>query len=77
MGQSPVEIKHYSVGYFDRVTAFEVLWRRTSLKAGAHMLCVNVSGIYASMQCVSAPPLTEVPCYSASNMVVQSIYATE
>ena len=42
MWQCCVEIKQYSVAYFDRITAFEALWRRTSVKGGAHMHWVNV-----------------------------------
>ena len=34
--QSQVEIEHYSVAYFDRVTTFEALYRSTSIKGGAH-----------------------------------------
>ena len=37
MWQSWVEIEHYSVAYFDRFTAFEVLQRETTVKGGAHM----------------------------------------
>ena len=39
----PVEIKHYLVAYFDRITAFEALKCRTSVK-NAH--CLNVSSIH-------------------------------
>ena len=52
MWQSGVEIKHYSVAYFDCITAFEVLQRRTSVKGGAHMRCVNVAGIDEFTKCV-------------------------
>ena len=41
MWQSRVEIKHYSVAYFDCGTAFEVLQRGTSVKGGAHTHWVN------------------------------------
>ena len=34
--QSRVEIEHYSVTYFDRVTVLEALKRSTSVKGGAH-----------------------------------------
>ena len=37
MWQSRVEIEHYSVAYFDRVTAFKVLSHKTSVKGMAHM----------------------------------------
>ena len=36
MWQSRVEIEHYSIAYFDQITAFEALYRST--KGGAHML---------------------------------------
>ena len=45
MWQSRVEIEHYSVAYFTRIAAFEALWRRTSVKDGAHTSCVNVASI--------------------------------
>ena len=51
MWQSQVEIKHYSVGYFDRITAFEALYSRTSIKGGADTCCMNVVSI------PRAPPL--------------------
>ena len=35
--QSCVEIEDYSVAYFDRITVFEVPYRWTSIKGGAHM----------------------------------------
>ena len=37
MWQTRVEIKHYSVAYFNRVMASKVLQRSTSIKGGAHM----------------------------------------
>ena len=37
MWQSRVEIEHYSIAYFDRVTTFKALQHRTSVKGGAHM----------------------------------------
>ena len=45
MWQSWVEIEHYSIAYFDRIAAFEALYCRTSVKGGAHTLCVNVASI--------------------------------
>ena len=36
MWQSWVEIEHYSVTYFDCVTAFEALSLSISIKGGAH-----------------------------------------
>ena len=46
MWESRVEIKHYSVAYFDHVTVLQVLKCRTLVKGGAHMCCVNVVSIY-------------------------------
>ena len=37
MWQSQVEIEHYSVAYFNRVTVFETLQRSTSVKGRPHM----------------------------------------
>ena len=45
MWQSRVEIEHYSVAYFDCITVFEVLYRSTSIKDGAHTHYVDLSGI--------------------------------
>ena len=39
MWQPRVEIEHYFVVYFHRITVFEA--RRTSIKGGAHMQWVN------------------------------------
>ena len=48
MWQSRVEIEHYSVAYFDCITVFEVLYRSTSIKGGAHTRYVDLSGIDAA-----------------------------
>ena len=48
-----------------------------SIKGGAHMRSIDASIPDKSLYCLSAPPLTEVLCYSASNAVVQSKYATK
>ena len=45
MWQSRVEIEHYSIAYFDHVTAFEALYRSTSIKGGARMCYVDLSDI--------------------------------
>ena len=37
--QSRVEIEHYSVVYFTRITAFEPMYCRTSIKGRAHTHC--------------------------------------
>ena len=66
MWQSWVEIKHYSVVYFDLVTALQVLKRRTLVKGGACTCWVNVVSIHEFTHCV-----LEVLHYSALNMVVQ------
>ena len=34
--QSWVEIEHYSIAYFDHITAFKALQHGTSVKGGAH-----------------------------------------
>ena len=47
MWQSQVEIKHYSVAYFDHITAFKVLYHSTSVKGGAHTHYVDLLGIDA------------------------------
>ena len=49
MWQSRVEIKHYSVAYFDHITAFKVLYRSTSIKGGAHTRYVDLLGIDAAL----------------------------
>ena len=42
MWQSQEEIELYSIPYC--VTVFKVLYCRTSIRGGAHMCCVDVSG---------------------------------
>ena len=37
MWQSWVETEHYSVAYFNHITAFKALEHRTFVKGGAHM----------------------------------------
>ena len=49
MWQSQVEIKDYSVAYFDHVTAFVALYRSISVKGGAHTRYVELSGIDAAL----------------------------
>ena len=39
--QSRVEIEHFSAAYFDRITAFKALQRRTSVKGRVHIRWVN------------------------------------
>ena len=43
MWQSRVEIEHYFVAYFSRITVFEALQRGASVKGGAHTHSVNSS----------------------------------
>ena len=47
---------------------------QSSIKGGAHMCCVGVSGTRAPSQHVLVLPLTEVLRYSALNVVMQSKY---
>ena len=67
MQQSWVEIEHYSVTYFNRVTTFEALQCRTSIEGGAHTLHRLVK--YSCIQEHVSVPWMEVLCYSASNAV--------
>ena len=39
--QSHVEIEDYSIAYFDRITVFEALHCRTSVKGGAHTCFID------------------------------------
>ena len=48
--QSRVEIEHYSVAYFERMTAFEALLYGTFVKGGAHTRCVNMLSIHEFTQ---------------------------
>ena len=47
-----VEIEYYSIAYFDRITTFEALYRRTSR---AHTCCVNVVSIHEFSHRIWAP----------------------
>ena len=58
--------------HFDSTTTLKALYRRTTIKSGAHTHCTDVSGIHESTQFVSVPPLIEVLRYSASNTVTWS-----
>ena len=46
MWQSRVEIEQYSIVYFNCVSVFEVLYRRTSIKGGAHTCTCCVTHEY-------------------------------
>ena len=72
-----VEIEHCSVAYFDRITTFEALQCRTSVKGRAYTRCVNVASIDEFTQRVWVLPLTEAPHQSASNKAMRTKYATE
>ena len=50
--QSQVEIKHYSVAYFDHITALQMLKCRTLAKGGARICCINVVSIHEFTHCV-------------------------
>ena len=75
--QSHVEIKGYSVTYFDRITAFEVPYCWASIKGGAHTRFVGLLDIPASTKGIWAPPLVEVQRYGASNTVMRLKYVME
>ena len=69
MWQSLVEIRHYSIVYFDCVTA--------SIKGGTYMRCIDVSGISAPT-CAMSPALNKSSAlYSTSNAVTQLKYTME
>ena len=77
MRQYHVEIEGYSVAYFDCIAAFKAPYRWASGKGGDHMHFVDLLDIHASKKHVSAPPLTEVQRYGASNTVMRSKYAAQ
>ena len=63
MWQSRVEIKYYSIAYFDCVTAFKAPYLWTSVKGGAQTCCVNAASIDAITHRVWAPPLRQTVQY--------------
>ena len=69
MWQSQVEIQHYSVVYFDPITAFEVLYRRTSVKGGVDMRCVNVVSIHKFTQSPSLNGSSVLEHFKRSNAI--------
>ena len=75
--QSRVEIEGYSAAYFDRIVAFEALYRWTSVKGRAHTRFVDVWISHESTKRIWAPPLTEVQRYGASKAMMRSKYAME
>ena len=60
--QSWLEIKHYSVAYFDCVTVFKV-WCTTTVKGRAHTHCIDTWIFDISIQHAGALPLVEVLWY--------------
>ena len=56
MWQSCVEIKGYSVAYFDHIAVFEAPYRWTSVKGGAYMHFVGLLNIHASTTHVDPHP---------------------
>ena len=74
MWQSHVEIKDYSVTYFERIITFEApsLW--TFLKGGGSCTLRGSTDILASTKRTWTPPLTEVQRDSALNTAKHSKY---
>ena len=56
MWQSRVEIKGYSVMYFDHIAVFEALYRWTSVKGGARMCFMDALISNESTKHIWAPP---------------------
>ena len=77
MWQSRVEIEDYSVVYFNRIVAFEVPYRWTSVKGGAHTRFIDVWISHESTKHVWALPLTEAQQYGASKATMWLKYAIE
>ena len=69
MWQSQVEIEHYSIVYFDRITVFKALYRRTSVKRGAGMHCVNVVSIHEFTQSPSLNGSSALECFKRCNVI--------
>ena len=77
MWKSHIEIKGYSVAYFNRIAMFEVPYRWTSVKGGAHTCFVDVWISNKSTKRIWVPLLTTVQRYSALKAAKWSKYATE
>ena len=60
MWQSHVEIKGYSVAYFNCIAVFEAPYRWTSVKGGAHMCFADAWISNKSTERIWSLPLTEV-----------------
>ena len=69
MWQSQVEIQHYSIVYFNPITAFEVLYHRTSVKGGADMRCVNMVSIHKFTQSPSLNGSSVLEHFNSSNAI--------
>ena len=52
-------VVRYSVGYFERIAMYKVLYHWTSAKGGAHTCIVDTADIYVSAS-AWAPPFMEV-----------------
>ena len=70
MWQSRVEIKGYSVVYFDQIAGFEEPYQWTFVKGGAHTRFIDVWTSNESTKQVWAPPFMEVH-RNFSNTVLQ------
>ena len=70
MWQSHVEIKDYSVTYFDCIAAFETPYRWSSIKGGAHVLCRCV-WISTSLRSIRTLPLTKVFLYGGDAIEIR------
>ena len=68
--QSWIEIKHYSVAYFDHIIKY---CNRNFIEGGAHTHFVDLSGVHVSILCMS-PTLTRS---SALQTITQLKCATE
>ena len=69
MWQSRVEIKGYSVAYFDHIAVFEVPYRWTSVKGGAHTRFMDVWIAHEAMKHKWALPFTEVQHFKGNDVI--------
>ena len=72
MWQSHVEIKNYSLAYFNRIATLKVPYCWTFIKGGAHTRFADSLDVHASKNCVWAPSFTEVQWYGISNTAMWS-----
>ena len=75
--QSHVEIKDYSIAYFEYIPVLEALYRWTAIKSGAHTHFIDGWIANESTKWVWAPPLMEIQRYSTLNAAMRSNYTTE